>query len=600
MSSNMEEKAEHGHEALGMSGDAQTQLMGAEPTLNEKTPESTANDSLKPDVGHTPGTMTPSGASDIMNGDAASAEKAAHIAQEKSPRDVHGFVWVITVLSILSTTFLFALDNTIVADVQPAIVERFGSIEKLPWLSVAFLVAAAGTNLVWGKIYAQFDAKILYLICVFFFEAGSAICGAAPTIDALIIGRAICGFGGAGLYLGVMTLLSVNTTEHERPTYIGFTGLTWGAGTVLGPIIGGAFTDSSATWRWAFYLNLCVGGLFAPVWFFLLPRYDPRPGVAITKRLREIDYVGTILIIGAYVSGVMAINFGGSTYAWNSGRIIGLFICSGILFILFAVQQTFAILTTIERRIFPIEFMKSRIMLVLFAETACASTATFLPIYFIPLFFQFVHNDSALEAGVRLLPFVIFLVVVCVANGAIMSITGYYFPWYVVGGVFNLIGAALMYTVNNGSSTARVYGYSILIAIGSGAFVQASFSVAQAKVKPEVIPLAIGFITAGQIGGVTISLAIASSVFLNKSTDGIQAILPDVPKEQVQALISGAGSAVLNGLDGATREHVLEAIVNALKNVYILDIVAGALALVLAFLMKPGEKLFMKGTGGAA
>lgn len=149
MSSNVEEKAEHGHEALGMSGDAQTQLMGAEPTLNEKTPGSTANDSLKPDVGHTSGTMTPSGAPDIMNGDAASAEKAAHIAQEKSPRDVHGFVWVITVLSILSTTFLFALDNTIVADIQPAIVERFGSIEKLPWLSVAFLVAAAGTNLVW-------------------------------------------------------------------------------------------------------------------------------------------------------------------------------------------------------------------------------------------------------------------------------------------------------------------------------------------------------------------------------------------------------------------------------------------------------------------
>ena len=83
-------------------------------------------------------------------------------------------------------------------------------------------------------MYAQFDAKILYLICVFLFELGSAVCGAAPNMDALIIGRAICGWGGAGMYTGVMTLLSVTTTEHERPTYIGFTGLTWGAGTVLG------------------------------------------------------------------------------------------------------------------------------------------------------------------------------------------------------------------------------------------------------------------------------------------------------------------------------------------------------------------------------
>ena len=178
------------------------------------------------------GTITPSGKSNMS--DSASAEKAVEPIEEQKPRRPQGIVWVLVVLSILSSTFLFALDNTIVADIQPAIVERFGSISKLPWLSVAFLVAAAATNLVWGKMYAQFDAKILYLLCVFLFELGSAVCGAAPNINALIIGRAICGWGGAGMYTGVMTLLAVTTTEHERPTYIGFTGLTWGAGTVLG------------------------------------------------------------------------------------------------------------------------------------------------------------------------------------------------------------------------------------------------------------------------------------------------------------------------------------------------------------------------------
>ncbi|KAL8915258.1 MAG: hypothetical protein Q9171_000377 [Xanthocarpia ochracea] len=570
-----------------------------EKTLGEMEKESGRRDMLKPDTDPTAGAITPSGASNMS--DPALVEKDEGPPEnERPPREVHGIKWVLLVLSILSSTFLFALDNTIVADVQPAIIERFGSIDKLPWLSVAFLVAAAGTNLVWGKIYAQFDAKILYLITVFFFEAGSAICGAANTMDALIIGRAICGFGGAGMYLGVLTLLSVTTTEHERPTYIGFTGVTWGLGTVLGPIVGGAFTDSSAGWRWAFYINLVIGALFAPVWFLYLPRFDPRPGVAMKKRLAEIDYVGTLLIIGAYVSGVMAINFGGSTYPWNSGRIIGLFVTSGVLFILFGTQQGMAILTTKDRRIFPVEFLKRRIMLILFAETACASTATFLPIYFIPLFFQLIRGDSALEAGVRLLPYVVFLVVACVANGAIMSFQGYYFPWYVIGGAFNVTGAALMYTVNYYSSTARIYGYSILLAIGAGAFVQTSFSVAQAKVKPHMIPLAIGFITAGQIGGVTISLAIANSVFLNKSSQGILAILPEIPKEQVRAAISGAGSAFLSSLDEATRKGVLLAIVDAMQNVYILNMVAGALALVLCLGMKPGEKLFMKGVGGAA
>lgn len=123
-----------------------SQPAGANLTSKEKTGES---ELLKPAAGQTPGTLTPSGASGIVS-DSASAEKAAEPPlTQRSPRDVHGFLWVLTVLSILSTTFLFALDNTIVADVQPAIVARFGSIEKLPWLSVAFLVAAAGTNLVW-------------------------------------------------------------------------------------------------------------------------------------------------------------------------------------------------------------------------------------------------------------------------------------------------------------------------------------------------------------------------------------------------------------------------------------------------------------------
>ncbi|KAL8805547.1 MAG: hypothetical protein Q9200_005387 [Gallowayella weberi] len=599
MSTDTAGKNEHGNTQPVTSDPIDTHSTVENVTFDGARKEAEQPGLLKPNIDHTQGDHTPSATSN--GSDPALAEKdEGPAADQKPPRDVHGILWILVVLSVLSSTFLFALDNTIVADVQPAIVERFGSIDKLPWLSVAFLVAAAGTNLVWGKIYAQFDAKFLYLISVFFFEAGSAICGAANTMNALIVGRAICGFGGAGMYLGVMTLLSVTTTEHERPTYIGFTGVTWGLGTVLGPIIGGAFTDSSAGWRWAFYINLVIGALFAPIWFLYLPRFDPRPGVALKKRLAELDYLGTILIIGAYVSGVMAINFGGSTYPWNSGRIIGLFVTSGVLFILFGTQQGLTIFTTTERRIFPVEFLKRRIMLILFAETACASTATFLPIYFIPLFFQFVRDDSALEAGVRLLPFVVFLVVVCVANGAIMSFTGYYFPWYIVGGAFNLIGAALMYTVNNNSSTARVYGYSILLAIGAGAFVQASFSVAQAKVRPPDIPLAIGFITAGQIGGVTISLAIANSLFLNKSSQGILAVLPTIPKEQVQAAISGAGSAFLRQLDEGAKQGVLVAIVDAMSQVYILDIVAGALALVLCLGMKPGEKLFMKGTGGAA
>ncbi|KAG8533219.1 uncharacterized protein KY384_002002 [Bacidia gigantensis] len=528
------------------------------------------------------------------NGESRDTEKATGTrGAEKPPRDIHGIKWGLAVFSVLASTFLFALDNTIVADVQPAIVESFGDVSKLPWLSVAFLVAAAGTNLVWGKMYAQFDAKILYLITVFLFEAGSAICGAANLMDVLIFGRALCGFGGVGMYAGVMTLLSVTTTEHERPMYIGLTGVTWGLGTVLGPIIGGAFTDSSAGWRWAFYLNLVIGAIFAPVWLFLLPRFDPRPGVPLRERYRNIDYTGTILICGAYVSGIFAIDFGGNLYAWNSGRIIALFVISGILFIAFGSQQGLKILTDKENRIFPVEFLRSRTMLILFAATASASTATFIPIYFVPLFFQFARNASALSAGVHLLPFVVFLVFFCVANGGIMSANGYYMPWFLVGAVLTVIGDACLYTINEGSSTGKLYGYTILAGAGAGSFVQAGFSVAQASVDPKLIPVAIGFITCAQVGGATISLAIANSIFLNGSVKDITKLLPDESVKKVQGAVAGASSALFEQLDPDLRHQVIVAIVDNMKKVYILGITAGALVVILSVLMKR-EKLFMK------
>ncbi|TGO63816.1 hypothetical protein BOTNAR_0095g00140 [Botryotinia narcissicola] len=529
-------------------------------------------------------------------------EKAQVKQTEDAPpvRDITGWRWALVVAAILSSSFLFALDNTIVAVVQADIVVTFNDVSKLSWLSVGFLIGAASTNLVWGKIFGQFNAKWTYIISIIIFEAGSALCGGAPNMSALIVGRALCGFGGSGAYVGVMTLLAASTTIHERPLYIGGTGMTWGLGTVIGPIIGGAFTDSSAGWRWAFYINLCIGAACAPVYLFLLPNYDPRPGVPLLHRAKEVDYLGGILIIGAFVSGVMAVSFGGVTYPWNSGKIIGLFVCSGILFMIFGIQQVFTIFTTTSRRIFPIEFLKSRTMLILFAMTSAGGTAIFIPIYMIPIFFQFTRNDSALEAGVRLLPFIILMIFAVISNGAILSAYGYYMPWYTAGGVFVLIGGALMFAdVTPDTSIARIYGFTILIGFGVGLFAQASFSVAQAVVAEELVSSAVGFITCAQVGGVTIALAIANSVFLNGSQEKIQAILPNLPAAEIQQAIAGAGSEFVKNLTEMQQKEVIQAIVESMSKTYAMVITAGAMTVVLSLLMKR-EKLFMRAAIGGA
>ena len=152
--------------------------------------------------------------------------------------------------AVLSTTLLFSLDNTIVADVQPSIIQDFGEVSKLSWLGTAYALGSAATILPWSRVYGIFDIKWLYIAHVIIFETGSALCGGAPSMNALIVGRAIAGLGASGMYVGCLTYLSVLTTVKERPIYMGLIGLMWGVGTILGPVIGGAFVDSNATWRW--------------------------------------------------------------------------------------------------------------------------------------------------------------------------------------------------------------------------------------------------------------------------------------------------------------------------------------------------------------
>ncbi|KAK9421201.1 putative Major facilitator superfamily (MFS) profile domain-containing protein [Seiridium unicorne] len=158
---------------------------------------------------------------------------------------------------------LFAIDGTIVADIQPSIIDTFGEVEKLPWIGVALSLGTV-------SILPQY-----FLIMVLGFEVGSVIRGAAPTMDVLIVGRFIQGFFDCGVYAGGLTVVAMSTTNRERP--LCFSGIItmYGIGSVIGPVIGSTFAESSATWRWAFYLNLVVAGIFTPGFLFCLPSINP-------------------------------------------------------------------------------------------------------------------------------------------------------------------------------------------------------------------------------------------------------------------------------------------------------------------------------------
>lgn len=298
--------------------------------------------------------------------------------------------------------------------------------------------------------------------------------------------------------------------------------------------------------------------------------------------MKAVDWVGNTLVIGAYVSGLMAISFGGTVYEWNSAQEIALFCVSGILFIALGVHQAWS---DPQNRMFPVHFLKHKGLLIQFLVGASAGTSSFVTIYFIPLYFQFVQHSSSLLAGVRLLPFIRSLAAFTMLNGHLMARSGYSMPWYVTGSALVIAANSMLYNIDLSTSNGFIYGAMVLNGIGTGMFLNAPFAVAQWLAAPKEISSAVGFIMCARGGGLTIALSIPDAIFLNSAENRIQDMLPNLDKTQVQSLTSGAGSHILETLSATQQQGVLEAIVFAISRVFITSIASGCFCLCLSLLM---------------
>lgn len=197
-----------------------------------------------------------------------------------------------------------------------------------------------------------------------------------------------------------------------------------------------------------------------------------------------------------------------------------------------------------------------------------------------------LQGDDALHSAVRLLPIVFTLVFGCVAGGIALAKVGFYSPFYIVGTSLGLIGSSLLYVVKLDTHAANLYGYSILVGLGTGLFVQAGFSVAQAKVPPQQLGAATGFIALGQLIGPTIALSVAGTVLINTATSGLEKLFPDIPITEIKNAIAGTAGQLLATLDPASRTAALEVIVHSISKVYILAITAMAVSFVCSALLR--------------
>ncbi|KAK7748155.1 hypothetical protein SLS53_001410 [Cytospora paraplurivora] len=566
-----------------MEPNAQSWQPTSEPTLNDvphhHDPEKIENER-----------QTPQGYQDSSE-DNSSPESA-----EGKRREVRGFRWIIVCIALYVICALYGLDTTIAADVQAAVTETFGHVDQLVWIGAGFPLGSVCVILLLGTIYNSFDIKWTFIATTLLFEVGSALCGAAPNMDALIVGRVLAGAGGSGIYLGSLQYFAVMTEEKERGFYMSLVGVSWGAGAVLGPVIGGAFAISSATWRWAFYINLVIGAVFAPAIIIYLPSILLLQGVGIMDRLLRIDWLGFIFGSGVWVSFLMALSMAGGQWPWDDGRTIATFVVFGIVLVLYILQQYFAILTTPERRAFPVHLLRDRTEVLLYIVTAAGTTTLFVVVYYIPIYFQFVNGDEALMAAVRLLPFIVIGVTVNLVSGSFLHFIKMYMALYLIAGIFVVAGGGpLIVYLDPSTSTATIYGLTILVSVGTGLSMTLGYTIATLTLPPEDAGGGLKMQNIAQIGGQVISLGIADQIYQSTAVNKLSAVLAGkgYSKLEIESAVAGAQSKVFEELTGELRDEAVNAVAAAMRLTFVMIPIAGAVLLIAALCMKR-EKLFGK------
>ncbi|KAF2173022.1 hypothetical protein M409DRAFT_62654 [Zasmidium cellare ATCC 36951] len=496
----------------------------------------------------------------------------AQTADQTSPQDSddgypQGLILALIFLSLVLTTFLVALDATIIATAIPTITAQFQSLDDVSWYNTAFLLTQCAFQLPFGRCYSLLSTKWTFLSTILIFEVASIICGAAPNSIALIIGRAIAGIGSAGIFGGAFIIIAESTPLSKRPLYNGVIGGTFGIASVVGPLLGGAFT-TSVTWRWCFYINLPLGAIAAVVVVFCLPpdnkkdpdRFKDNTWLQIAAKF---DPLGIAIFVPSIICLLLALTWGGQQYSWSNWRVILVLVIFGVGIIVWAVQQWFAG----DNAIVPRKIISQRTVACASLYTMFSSAAFALIVYYLPLWFQGVKGENAQTSGIHQLPLIITLVIFSIAAGGIVVATGYYVPWLYAGTICTSVGAALFTLLTPTSSTGTWIGYEILFAAGIGMSLEQCNIAVQTVLPNSLIPAGTSLAVFARSLGSAITVGIAQNVFIQQLDSGLISSLPELDPSVVTGVLGGSGATdLIRNVQSATGGN--ETIVQTVLEVY--------------------------------
>ncbi|UYQ61854.1 MDR family MFS transporter [Streptomyces peucetius] len=481
---------------------------------------------------------------------------------------------LVAIGALLLGMLLAALDQTIVATALPTIVSELGGMDHLSWVVTAYMLAATAATPLWGKLGDQYGRKKLFQTAIVIFLIGSALCGIAQDMPQLIVFRAVQGLGGGGLMVLSMAIVGDLVPPRERGKYQGLFGAVFGATSVLGPLLGGFFTEH-LTWRWVFYINLPIGVVALLVIAAMLH-------IPVRKTRHTIDYLGTFLIASAATCLVLVASLGGTTWAWGSAQIIALAVLGAVLLAVFvAVERNAA------EPVLPLKLFRIRTFTLVAVISFVIGFAMFGAMTYLPTFLQVVQGISPTMSGVHMLPMVFGLLITSTASGQIVSRTGRWKVFPILGTAVTALGLLLLHQLRESSSTWQTSLFFFVFGAGLGLVMQVLVLVVQNAVGYEDLGVATSGATFFRSIGASFGVAIFGTIFTNRLEHKLTDALAGRP------VPPGAGPAELAAdpraiaeLPADLRPSVLHAYSTSITDVFLYAVPVVVLAFLIAWFLK--------------
>ena len=354
---------------------------------------------------------------------------------------------------LLLGMLLGALDQTVVATALPTIVRDLGGLSQLSWVVTAYLLASTASIPLWGKLGDLYGRKRLFQLALAVFLTGSALCGIAASIGQLIGFRALQGLGAGGLFTLAMATVGELVVPRERGRYQGYIQAMFALASVAGPLIGGSIVDHFS-WRWLFYVNLPVGAVALAVIGLTLH-------LPVQRQERAIDYLGAGLLAAGVTCLLLLLVWGGSLYAWTSPELVGLLMATLVLGAAFVLREQRA-----AEPVLPLALLRNTVLSICSATLFFSTCAFFAAVVFLPLFFQVVRGETATSSGVLLLPMMLGATLSAASSGRVISWTGRY-KWFPVVGLA-LMAITLVFFSQMGTATPPLTTGVVMALFGLG------------------------------------------------------------------------------------------------------------------------------------